>query len=66
MVAVTYHAPTRIGSLDNQDIELYPHGTGKVNVRNIGINIPSGKTYDVDGARIRTQGLFHRQNKPHM
>ena len=41
--------PTRIGSWDNQDIELYPHGTGKVNVRNNGINIPSGKTYDING-----------------
>lgn len=41
--------PTRIGSWDDQDIELYPHGTGKVNIRNNGINIPSGKTYDING-----------------
>ncbi|MDO8970728.1 MAG: hypothetical protein Q7U74_08575, partial [Saprospiraceae bacterium] len=57
MVGATYNEPTRIGSWDNQDIELYPHGTGKVNVRNNGINIPPGKTYDVDGVPHMHAGL---------
>ena len=57
MVGATYNEPTRIGSWDHQDIELYPHGTGKVNVRNNGINIPAGNTYDVDGDPHTHAGL---------
>ena len=49
MVGASNHEPTRIGTWDNLDIELHPNGTGKVDVRNNGINISAGKTYDVDG-----------------
>ena len=49
VIVGTDGGPTRIGSWDNQNIELYPNGTGVVSVRGNGVNVPAGKSYNVDG-----------------
>lgn len=59
MVGAINYEPTRIGLWDNQDIELYPYGTGQVNVRNNSINIPASARHMTSMEPcIRMPGLF--------